>query len=166
MAQAAPLRPPLRLAPLRPLTFCGVRPLVDSRPIAFRSAAADRLFYIQLSVFTTRSTWGSINPDGPKREAASNREEDDVIASKRAPDRGAAVRRRTDGRRAGAGAGAGQDLRTETVALGAAVASAAEGHRGLGLLDREGHQRHHQVQGVPGTAARQGLRPLRYGARR
>ena len=41
---------------------------------------------------------------------------------------------------------AGQDLRAAPVALGAAVASAAEGAGGLGRFDREGLERHHQVQ--------------------
>ena len=52
------------------------------------------------------------------------------------------------------------------VALGAGLASAAEGAGGLGRRGREGIRRHHQVQGVPGAAARQGVRPLRHGARR
>ena len=61
---------------------------------------------------------------------------------------------------------AGQDLRAQALALGAADASAAEGDGGMGRLGREGVERHHQVQGVPVAAARQGVRPLRHGARR
>src|ERR1700722_20345554 len=55
---------------------------------------------------------------------------------------------------------AGQDLRAETLALGAAVASAAKIHGGVGRLDRKGFRRHHQIQGLSGAAARQGVRPL------
>ena len=61
---------------------------------------------------------------------------------------------------------AGKDVRTQAVALGAAVASAAKGAGGMGRLGREGFRRHHQIQGLSGAAARQGLRPLRHGARR
>src|SRR5258708_19625443 len=57
-----------------------------------------------------------------------------------------------------------QDLRAAPVALGAAVASLAEGAGGLGLLDREGLERDDQVQGLSLAAARQGVRPLRHGA--
>ena len=60
----------------------------------------------------------------------------------------------------------GQDLRTQAVALGAAVPPAAKGAGGMGRLGREGFRRHHQIQGLPRAAARQGLRPLRHGARR
>ena len=44
--------------------------------------------------------------------------------------------------------------------------TAAEGAGGLGFLGREGLGRHHQVQGLSLAAARQGVRPLRHGARR
>ena len=64
------------------------------------------------------------------------------------------------------GSGAGQDLRAQALALGAADASAAEGAGGVGRLGREGIRRQHQVQGVSRPAARQGVRPLRHGARR
>src|SRR5215211_1573533 len=57
--------------------------------------------------------------------------------------------------------GAGEDLRTEDIALGAGVASAAEGAGGMGCRGREGFRRHRQVQGLPGPAAWQGVRPLR-----
>ena len=62
--------------------------------------------------------------------------------------------------------GAGQDLRAEAVALGAGDASSAEGHRGLGRRRGKGFRRHHQIQNLPVAAARQGVRPLRHGARR
>ena len=62
--------------------------------------------------------------------------------------------------------GSGQDLRSEARPLGSAVPSAAEGAGRLGLFGREGLRRHHQVQGLSVAAARQGLRPLRHGARR
>src|SRR5579859_3644706 len=52
---------------------------------------------------------------------------------------------------------AGEEFRTETLALGAGFASAAKGARGLGRRGREGFRRHHQIQGLPGAAARQGL---------
>ena len=71
------------------------------------------------------------------------------------------VDRRSDRR-----ARAGQDFRTQAVALGSAVASVAEGARGLGRIGREGFRRNHQIQGLSRAAARQGLRPLRHGARR
>ena len=61
--------------------------------------------------------------------------------------------------------GAGKNLRTEDFALGAGLAFAAEGAGGLGGCGRKGFRRHHQVQGVSGAAARQGVRPLRHGAR-
>ena len=61
---------------------------------------------------------------------------------------------------------AGQDLRSQAFALGPADASAAESDGGMGRIGREGIERHHQVQGVPVPAARQGFRPLRHGARR
>src|ERR1700741_5596906 len=61
---------------------------------------------------------------------------------------------------------AGQNLRAETLALGAAVASVAEIDGGVGRLDRKGVRRHHQIQGLSVAAARQGVRPLRNGARR
>ena len=93
---------------------------------------------------------------------------EDVIASNRTPARGA--RRVCNGvavfgRRA-VGARPGQDRRAQAVALGAAHPSAAEGDGGLGLVDREGVERDHQVQDLPVAAARQGVRPLRHGARR
>src|SRR6202795_4402677 len=62
--------------------------------------------------------------------------------------------------------GAGQALLTKTLALGAAVASVAEIDGGVGSLDRKRFRRHHQIQGLSGAAARQGVRPLRHGARR
>ena len=62
--------------------------------------------------------------------------------------------------------GAGQDHRTQARALGAGVASAAQGLRGMGPIGREGVGRHDQVQDLSGRAARQGVRPLRHGARR
>ena len=57
-------------------------------------------------------------------------------------------------------------VRAQAVALGAAHPSAAEGDGGLGRVDREGVERDHQVQDLPVAAARQGVRPLRHGARR
>src|SRR3954447_5953217 len=51
--------------------------------------------------------------------------------------------------------GAGQDLRAQARALGAAVPSAAEGAGGLGLLGRKGLERHDQIQGLSLAAARQ-----------
>src|SRR4029453_6084648 len=61
--------------------------------------------------------------------------------------------------------GARKKLRVEDFALGAGLAFAAEGAGGLGGRGRKGFRRHHQVQGVSGAAARQGVRPLRHGAR-
>ena len=61
---------------------------------------------------------------------------------------------------------AGQDLRSQAFALGPADASAAESDGGMGRIGREGIERHHQVQGLSVPAARQGVRPLRHGARR
>ena len=43
---------------------------------------------------------------------------------------------------------------------------AAEGAGRMGRLGGEGFRRHHQIQGLSRPAARQGLRPLRHGARR
>src|SRR6185312_6664875 len=68
--------------------------------------------------------------------------------------------------RLGRRARAREDLRSQDLALGAAVASTAEGARGMGRRCREGVRRHDPLQGVPGAAARQGVRPLRHGARR
>src|SRR3954462_1206742 len=62
--------------------------------------------------------------------------------------------------------GAGKNLRTEAVALGAGLAPAAEGARGLGRRGREAIRRQHQIQGLSGAATRQGVRSLRHGARR
>ena len=73
--------------------------------------------------------------------------------------RRAAVRRH----RAGAGR---KDDRTQAVALGAGLASTAEGAGGMGRRGREGFRRYHSLQGLPGAAAWQGFRPLRHGARR
>ena len=62
--------------------------------------------------------------------------------------------------------GAGQDGRPQDLDLGAAGASAEPGAEGLGRRHREGVGRHHQGDAVPVRAARQGVRPLRHGARR
>src|SRR6185437_4392707 len=50
--------------------------------------------------------------------------------------------------------------RTEIVALGAGFASAAKGAGRVGRRGREGNRRHRQIQGFPGPATRQGVRPL------
>ena len=60
----------------------------------------------------------------------------------------------------------GKDLRAQAFALGAAVASAAEGAGRMGRRGRKGIRRHAALQGLSLAAARQGLRPLRHGARR
>src|SRR5215831_18234338 len=68
---------------------------------------------------------------------------------------GAAVCRRRDAR-----FGAGKKFRLEDFDLGAGHASAAEIAGRLGRRGREGFRRHDQVEGVSGSAARQGVRPL------
>src|SRR5262245_40263619 len=100
--------------------------------------------------------------------AVPKQEEHDAIVSSRIFHRniGRVGRRDCSPEQRTRGIGAGQDFRAQAFALGAADASAAEGDGGMGRLGREGVERHHQVQDLPVTAARQGLRPLRHGARR
>src|SRR4051812_36686385 len=89
------------------------------------------------SVFTTRATWGSM-PASLKKHR-DNEGEADVIASLPTPHRNSrGVHRRAGVCRFRAGSRAGQDLRVEALALGAAQPSAAEGDRGMERLDREG----------------------------
>src|SRR5262245_48656480 len=70
------------------------------------------------------------------------------------------------GSKSDAGVWAGADRQPEDFALGTGFPSAAEGTGGLGGRSRKGVRRYHQIPGVSSPAARQGLRPLRHGARR
>src|SRR5262245_15307853 len=140
----------LRRGALWPVSFWRRRRLTAVRPIAATDLPISDCFISNDRGFTTPASWGQMTSGSP--EAIPYTEDHDVIASKRAPDRGVRrIRSRTDERRCRAGAGAGQVVRAQAVALGSALASAAEGDRGVGRLGGEGIQRHHQVQGVPGA---------------
>ena len=121
--------------------------------------ARERHFTVSVN-FGLNGCKGLLNGQFPTRRKRCHRIEPSIILqhwSRRSP--GAADRRVRRAR-------AGQDLRSQALALGAADASAAEGDGGMGRIGREGLERHHQVQDLPVAAARQGVRPLRHGARR
>ena len=66
----------------------------------------------------------------------------------------------------GAAVGTGQADRAQAVTLGAAVTSVAGRDSGLGRRYPESLERNHHLQDLSGAATRQGVRPLRHGARR
>src|SRR5262249_35134491 len=85
---------------------------------------------------------------------------DDASASKQASLCYGGRRSRNAAGRSVSRAGTGQDLRAQAVPSGTAPAPATDGEGGVGRIDREGLERHDQIQGVPIPAARQGVRPL------
>ena len=70
------------------------------------------------------------------------------------------------GTRMRGGAGAGQDGQPEDLALGAPITPVGPVGPGLGGRHDEGIRRHDHRHDLPGRAVGQGVRPLRYGARR